>query len=127
MGGTKSPEETAHALIIIAATIVGSGRFLEVRDALRGSHDLLEKHVKPLQRLGGVDAHAIAVVYEYTKHGLGASPEHLVRRLMEGAGVEYRNEGERETGRVAPKREEAEEILASRPEHMREFLELVVG
>lgn len=79
--------------------------------------------------LCGVSAEDIVTDYAYTTYGLGKWREHLIRRLMEGrGGDDHRNgKGEGKGGFVPPPtREEAENIVVSRPEHMREFSKQVL-
>jgi len=73
--------------------------------------------------LCGVTTEDIVTDYAYTTHGLGKWREHLIKRLMEGAGNDYRNKGDGYEATKPPTREEAENIIASHPEHMRGFLE----
>ena len=76
--------------------------------------------------LCGASREDIVTDYAYTTHGLGKWREHLIKRLMEGAGKDYRNDGDTWEGAKSPTREEAENIVASHPEHMRGFLDQVL-
>lgn len=82
-------------------------------------------------KLCGVQDEAIIWDYSLTTHGLGTWREHLIKRIMDGAGGQYKEskeneEGEEKMKKRAPTRDEAERIVGSHGEDMRAFLEQVL-
>lgn len=82
-----------------------------------------------LLALCGVPAGVIVWDYALTTAGLGSWREHLIKRLMSGAGGELAAgsaSGENGEEKRAPTRQEAEQIIGSHAEDMRAFLDEVV-
>ena len=79
-------------------------------------------------KLCGVHDEAIIWDYALTTQGLGSWRDHLIKRIMDGAGGEYvetKGEDGAEKKR-APTREEAEKIVGSHAEDMQAFLTQVL-
>lgn len=84
-----------------------------------------------LLKLCGVSDDAVIWDYALTTIGLGKWREHLIKRILDGAGIEYANKSSDgsldESQRTPPPtREEAERIVGSHPEDMEAFLGLVL-
>lgn len=77
-------------------------------------------------KLCGVNNEEIMWDYALTTGGLGSWREHLIKRLMDGAGNEFRNAGEKADDKKPPTRAEAEKIIGSHAEHMQGFLDDIV-
>ncbi|KAK3679773.1 hypothetical protein LTR78_000149 [Recurvomyces mirabilis] len=81
-----------------------------------------------LLKLCGVSDEAVVWDYALTTSGLGKWREHLIKRILDGAGKEYSNKGhdkdEQEGSGVT--REQAERIVGSHAEDMEIFLEIVL-
>ncbi|KAK5735365.1 hypothetical protein LTR17_008217 [Elasticomyces elasticus] len=79
-------------------------------------------------KLCGVGDEGVVWDYALTTRGLGKWREHLVRRIMDGAGTEYANKGvngvETPTKKL-PTREEAERMVGSHAEDMKAFLRVL--
>ncbi|KAK5694649.1 hypothetical protein LTR97_009239 [Elasticomyces elasticus] len=76
-------------------------------------------------KLCGVGDEAVVWDYALTTKGLGKWREHLIKRIMDGAGTEYANKSTDEVAMPAkklPTREEAERMVGSHAEDMKAFL-----
>lgn len=81
-------------------------------------------------KLCGVSDEAVIWDYALTTHGLGKWREHLIKRIMDGAGTEYANKGAEESkegpqSKPLPTRKEAERMVGSHAEDMEAFLALL--
>jgi protein tyrosine/serine phosphatase len=82
-------------------------------------------------KLCGVSDRAVIWDYALTTQGLGKWREYLIKRILEGAGNDYKNKkpdgsASDEVPKEPPTREQAERIVGSHAEDMKAFLDLVL-